>query len=95
MPAALESRITGRGLPALVLHGLFGSGVNWCTIARRFETRLECHLVDQRNHGRSPHARGMAYPALPRDVLACLDAHRIGRAGLIGHGMGGKTVAPA
>lgn len=91
MPVALESRITGRGPPALVLHGLFGSGVNWRTIARRLETRLECHLIDQRNHGRSPHARGMAYPVLARDVLAYLDAHRIGRAGLIGHSMGGKT----
>ena len=91
MPVALESRITGRGPPALVLHGLFGSGVNWRTIARRFETRLECHLIDQRNHGRSPHARDMAYPALAGDVLAYLDAHRIDRAGLIGHSMGGKT----
>ena len=91
MPAALECRITGRGPPALVLHGLFGSGGNWRTIARQFETRLECHLIDQRNHGRSPHARGMTYPALAGDVLAYLDAHRIDRAGLIGHSMGGKT----
>ena len=91
MPVALESRITGRGPPALVLHGLFGSGVNWRTIARQFETRLECHLIDQRNHGRSPHARGMAYPALAGDVLAYLGAHRLGRVGLIGHSMGGKT----
>ena len=91
MPVALESTVVGQGRPALVLHGLFGSGTNWRTIARRLDTRLECHLVDQRNHGRSPHARGMAYPDLAADVLAYLDAHRIGQAGLIGHSMGGKT----
>ena len=90
MPVALESTVVGQGRPALVLHGLFGSGTNWRTIARRLDTRLECHLVDQRNHGRSPHARGMAYPDLAADVLAYLDAHRIGQAGLIGHSMGGK-----
>ena len=91
MPLALASTVTGQGPPALVLHGLFGSGTNWRTIARRLGSRLECHLVDQRNHGRSPHARGMAYPALAADVLAYLDANRLDRAGLIGHSMGGKT----
>ena len=91
MPLALASTVTGEGPPALVLHGLFGSGTNWRTIARRLASRLECHLVDQRNHGRSPHARGMAYPALAADVLAYLDANRLDRAGFIGHSMGGKT----
>ena len=91
MPLTLASTVIGQGPPALVLHGLFGSGTNWRTIARRLGSRLECHLVDLRNHGRSPHARGMAYPALAADVLAYLDANRLDRAGIIGHSMGGKT----
>ena len=91
MPVGLASTVVGKGTPALVLHGLFGSGTNWRTIARRLADRLECHLVDQRNHGRSPHAHAMAYPELAADVLAYLDTRGIGRAGLIGHSMGGKT----
>ena len=91
MPLALASTLAGQGPPALVLHGLFGSGTNWRTIARRLGSRLECHLVDQRNHGRSPHARGMDYPALAADMLAYLDARGIDRAGIVGHSMGGKT----
>ena len=91
MPVALESTVIGRGPPAVVLHGLFGSGTNWRTIARKLGNRLACHLVDQRNHGRSPHARDMSYPALAADVQAYLDAHEIERTGLIGHSMGGKT----
>ena len=91
MPVALASTVVGSGPPALVLHGLFGSGTNWRTIARRLGTELELHLVDQRNHGRSPHARGMAYPELAADVLSYLDARGMGRAGVIGHSMGGKT----
>ena len=91
MPVALASTVIGQGPPALILHGLFGSGTNWRTIARRLGTRLECHLIDQRNHGRSPHAPGMEYPELTADVLAYMDARRIDRAGLVGHSMGGKT----
>ena len=45
MPVALASTVVGRGRPALVLHGLFGSGTNWRTIARRLGARLECHLL--------------------------------------------------
>ena len=95
MALALASTVTGRGPPALVLHGLFGSGTNWRAIARRLGSRLECHLVDLRNHGRSPHAPGMAYPQLAADVLAYLDGHGLDRAGLIGHSMGGKTAMTA
>ena len=91
MPVSLASTVIGHGPPALVLHGLFGSGTNWRTIARRLGQRLECHLVDQRNHGRSAHARGMSYPELAADLLACLDAGRIDRTGIIGHSMGGKA----
>ena len=91
MPVALASSVIGRGPPAFVLHGLFGSGTNWRSIARRLGQRLECHLVDQRNHGRSPHAGGMAYPDLAADVVAYLDSRRIDRPGLIGHSMGGKA----
>ena len=91
MPVSLASTVVGQGPPAIVLHGLFGSGTNWRTVARRLGDRLECHLVDQRNHGRSPHVRGMTYPELAADVLAYLDTHRISQAGLVGHSMGGKT----
>ena len=91
MPVALESTVIGQGPPALVLHGLFGSGTNWRSIARKLGNRLACHLVDQRNHGRSPHARDMSYPALAADVHAYLDTHEIERAGFVGHSMGGKT----
>ena len=91
MTLELAGQSLGAGPDLIILHGLFGSGTNWRSIARRLEHRLECHLVDQRNHGRSPHVRGMTYPSLAGDVLAYLDARRIGRAGLIGHSMGGKT----
>ena len=81
----------GEGEPVVILHGLFGSGTNWRTPARRLRARHRVLLVDLRNHGRSPHARDMSYAVLAGDVLALLDRCNLSRATLIGHSMGGKT----
>ncbi|MCP5150507.1 MAG: alpha/beta fold hydrolase [Ectothiorhodospiraceae bacterium] len=81
----------GDGAPLLVLHGLFGSGTNWRTIARRLAERHRVVLVDLRNHGASPHAPEMDYPLMAADVRALLDHLGLQRAALLGHSMGGKT----
>ncbi len=81
----------GEGPPLLVLHGLFGSGVNWRSIARGLARCRTVHLLDARNHGASPHHPHMDYPALARDVAAFMDREGIARADVIGHSMGGKT----
>ena len=41
--------------PLLILHGLFGSGTNWRSIARALGTSRTVYLPDLRNHGDSPH----------------------------------------
>jgi esterase len=82
----------GDGRPTIVLlHGLFGSCANWHSMARRFEDR--CHLLvpDLRNHGRSPHLDGMAYPVMADDVLRLLDEQELDAVHLVGHSMGGKV----
>ncbi len=45
--------------PLLLLHGLFGSSGNWHRIARALEDRFHILVPDPRNHGRSPHSRGV------------------------------------
>jgi len=82
----------GAGRPPLVLlHGLLGSSRNWQTAGTALATQFHVHALDLRNHGRSPHADGMTYDDLTVDVLAWLDALRLGPVTLIGHSMGGKT----
>lgn len=49
MPVSLASTVIGHGPPALVLHGLFGSGTNWRTIARRLGQRLACSCGGERS----------------------------------------------
>ncbi|HEX2855428.1 MAG TPA: alpha/beta fold hydrolase [Opitutaceae bacterium] len=81
----------GAGHPPLViLHGMLGSSRNWQTAGRDLSTRFHVFAVDLRNHGGSPHAEDMGYPAMVEDVLAWLDAQGLPRVTLMGHSMGGK-----
>ena len=91
MAVALAHAEWGAGPPVIVLHGLFGSAQNWATIGKRLGDRFRVLVPDLRNHGRSPWARPMDYPAMAEDVAAFMDAQAIASAPVIGHSMGGKA----
>lgn len=91
MSLALHYQRVGSGPPLLILHGLFGSGTNWRSIARTLGEEHEVLVPDARNHGASPHAGEMDYPTLAGDALAFMDQHELRQVDLIGHSMGGKT----
>ncbi|MEB4676853.1 esterase [Enterobacteriaceae bacterium G50] len=78
--------------PILLVHGLFGSLDNLGVLARDLVTDHDILQVDMRNHGLSPRADEMNYPAMAQDLLDTLDAHNIDKATVIGHSMGGKAV---
>jgi esterase len=80
------------GPPLIIVHGLYGSGDNWVSIARELSGHFEVYVVDQRNHGRSPHSGTHDYPSMRDDLKLFMDAEGIERAVLIGHSMGGKTI---
>jgi esterase len=82
---------TGTGPPVVLLHGLFGAARNFGTVQRALTPLFRVVAMDARNHGASPHAAGMRYPALAADVLETMDGLGIERAAVIGHSMGGKT----
>jgi pimeloyl-ACP methyl ester carboxylesterase len=75
----------------VILHGLLGTSDNWQTLGKRFAEIHRVHLIDQRNHGRSPHHPVHSYEAMAEDLLHYLDERHIQRASIIGHSMGGKT----
>lgn len=88
----LHANIIGEGKPLIILHGFLGMGDNWKTLGRRFaELGFQVHLIDQRNHGRSPHSSDFSYDIMAQDLLEYLNTHNIDKAVLIGHSMGGKT----
>ncbi len=81
----------GQGESLVLLHGLFGQADNWHYVAQRLAERFHVFAVDQRNHGQSPHDDEMNYPLMAVDVENFFVAHKIERAFVIGHSMGGKT----
>jgi pimeloyl-ACP methyl ester carboxylesterase len=81
----------GEGEPLLVLHGLFGSSDNWQTLGKRFSESLSVYLIDQRNHGRSPHSEDFNYDILADDLRDFMEDHNLPEAHVLGHSMGGKV----
>lgn len=87
----LYSKRIGSGPPLVILHGLLGSSDNWFTLGRRMSEAYDVHLVDQRNHGRSPHDNAISYRLMAEDVAQYAHDHQLAPMVLIGHSMGGKT----
>ena len=87
----LNFRKTGTGEPLIILHGLFGSADNWFSISKELEKDYTLYLIDQRNHGDSPHSEDWNYQVMAADLKELMDDQGIESAYLMGHSMGGKT----
>jgi pimeloyl-ACP methyl ester carboxylesterase len=87
----LYFRKSGQGKPLIILHGLFGSSDNWFSLAKVFAEHFTVYLVDQRNHGQSPHTDDFNYKLLTEDLADFIQEHHIEKPHIIGHSMGGKT----
>lgn len=91
MTPTLDTRTVGEtGTHVVFLHGLFGQGRNFTTLAARLaESGHRVTTVDLPNHGHSPWTDTHSYPAMAEAVAALLDADD--PVVLLGHSMGGKT----
>ncbi|MPR32556.1 alpha/beta fold hydrolase [Salmonirosea aquatica] len=86
-------KVGEKGQPMVILHGFFGSLDNWATVSKSIaDAGYTVYLVDQRNHGRSPHADEFTYEAMAADLAEFIQDHALDNPILIGHSMGGKTV---
>lgn len=92
MTVKLNYKTFGEGSPLIILHGLFGMLDNWQTLAKKFAENNTVYIIDQRDHGKSPHTNQFNYDLLALDLKAFCDEHNIAEANFIGHSMGGKTV---
>ena len=81
----------GQGPPLIIIHGLYGSSDNWVSVARSLSDNFEVFLIDQRNHGHSPHSKDHTYDLMKEDLRQFMDQHDIDKAIIMGHSMGGKT----
>lgn len=90
--SAVHSMVLGSGrTPIVFLHGLFGQGKNWLSIAKQLD-EATCLLIDAPNHGRSAWTSEFDYDAFAEAVYAEIMRHEAFADGfvLVGHSMGGK-----
>ena len=87
----LAARTLGEAGPRVVfVHGLFGQGKNWTTIAKGLAHDHRVTLLDLPNHGHSPWTDRVDYVDMAELVAAELAS--FGEpVTLVGHSMGGKV----
>ncbi|QOI96857.1 MAG: alpha/beta fold hydrolase [Flammeovirgaceae bacterium] len=81
----------GSGRPLIILHGLMGSSDNWLPQAKMLGEHYHVYVVDQRNHGQSPHSEEFNYHVLQEDIHAFIHQHNLNNPVILGHSMGGKA----
>ena len=81
----------GEGQPLIILHGLMGSSDNWLPQAKMLSEHYHVFVIDQRNHGQSPHHEELTYEALTEDLLEFIQTHQLRQPIILGHSMGGKA----
>ena len=87
----LHSKIYGdKGQDLIVIHGLFGMGDNWNSLGKQFSKYCKVHLIDLRNHGKSPHSVDFNYEVMCEDVLEYMQNNDIINPIILGHSLGGK-----
>ncbi|HBL77690.1 MAG: hypothetical protein A2W90_02725 [Bacteroidetes bacterium GWF2_42_66] len=84
-------RHEGEGFPFVIIHGLYGSSDNWLTIGKKLSSRFKVYMIDQRNHGQSPHSDEHSYELMKEDMAEFFRQQNIEKAIVLGHSMGGKT----
>jgi esterase len=95
MTAGPELYVThlGHSGPRVVfLHGLFGQGKNWTSVAKALQSEARVTLLDLPNHGRSAWTRDFSYQQMADQVAERLAADSDGEPyAVVGHSMGGKV----
>ena len=87
----LAARTVGNAGPHVVfVHGLFGQGKNWTTIAKGLAGHHRVTLIDLPNHGHSPWTDRVDYADMA--TLLATELEHLGEpVTLVGHSMGGKV----
>src|SRR5262245_49271757 len=75
--------------PALYLHGLGGSSLNWTDLAFLLAARFEGEAIDLPGFGFSDPGRRYGVPDVARRVVRWIESARRGPVHLVGNSLGG------
>lgn len=88
----LHFSVVGDGtVPVVFIHGLFGQGKNFTSVASAISDMATSWLVDQPNHGRSAWTVGFSLDEQADLVAAWMRDVIGGPAAIVGHSLGGKV----
>jgi len=88
----IHSKIEGKGMPLIILHGFLGMSDNWKSLGTLYTNEgYEVHMLDLRNHGKSFHVDEFNLNVMSIDVLKYCQYHNLSSVSIIGHSMGGKV----
>ncbi len=87
----LHYKSMGEGQPMIILHGIFGTSDNLQTFGKQLAKHYQVFLVDQRNHGASPHSDDFNYQVMAEDLHEFIATHQLKKPIFLGHSMGGKV----
>lgn len=86
----VHTTVGSQGPRIAFLHGLFGQGRNWTTVATALSDAFRVTLVDLPNHGRSPWTADVSYRSMAESVADLLGTQDEPGT-VVGHSMGGKV----
>ena len=88
-------RTGGENKPVIIMaHGITDYGLNWATLASKFESEYDIIMYDERGHGFSEKPDGpYSLETHMEDLVGLINALEIDRPILIGHSMGGSIAA--
>ncbi|MCW2810020.1 MAG: putative hydrolase [Friedmanniella sp.] len=91
-PALHRTQVGDQGPRVVFLHGLFGQGKNWTSMARALSPTARVTLLDLPDHGRSSWSPTFSYVGMAAQVAEVLTRDGGGEPyAVVGHSMGGKV----
>ena len=85
----LHVQVFGQGRPLVAIHGIYGHGGRFKTLAEGFLPGHAVYGLDLRGHGRSSHLPPWGLQQQVDDVLATMDELSLARADVLGFSYGG------
>ena len=81
----------GEGKPLLILHGLYGTGRNWQSVASALSNDYQVFLIDLPNHGSSIWTSEISYEDFSSHLSNFIIEQGLSDPIILGHSLGGKV----
>jgi pimeloyl-ACP methyl ester carboxylesterase len=86
---AFQTKVTGAGLPMILIPGLSSAGETWDSTVDHFKNRFECHVLTVAGFAGVPRVAGPMLDRIVDDLAAYIRERRLAKPVIVGHSLGG------